>query len=626
MAVVEEIRIEGDTSGFQKQIDALNKKIEELEKSLGGVQKEAADVGKEAKKTGGIINKAFDGLKKVVTAPFELAKRAASGLGNLLKGGLGIGLVVGVVDKLSESFQSNQKVVDAVNKVMTTLSIIFSQITEAIFGAVEEQSKLNGGFDATKKVLGGLISGVLNVFVGIIQGIQLAVLETQLAWEKSFFGDKDATRIKELNKEIALTREELTKTGENLAESGKMVINNLAEAAGEVAKTVVAVSKSVVKAVKELDIDKATSDAERLVALRKQAALADVERQRIQLEFQAGQEKLRQLRDDELVSLDVRMQKNNDLLASFKEQAKLEEVQIQKKIDLAQAEIAVLNNAENAVALAQAQLELTDLRERLLGQESEALANQNSLLREQADITKSIGEADQEIFEIQQNAQLELIDDAVARAEKEIEIAQNVFNRKKALLEQEVAATKAGTAARAEAENQLKLFEAQNDADSLARTKLLQQAKLDTVRNALNGIAQLVGENTLLGKGIALAQVGIDTYTGATKALAQGGVFGYIGAAGIIATGIANARKITATQVPTPSSGGGGGSSPAITNTLSQPANPAQFNIVGQSNLNQLAQSIGSQFDQPIRAYVVGQDVTTSQQLQRQRVRTATFG
>jgi hypothetical protein len=623
MAVVEEIRIEGDTSGFQKQIDALNKKIEELEKNLGGVQKEAADVGKEAKKTGGIINKAFDGLKKVVTAPFELAKRAASGLGNLLKGGLGIGLVVGVVDKLSESFQSNQKVVDAVNKVMTTLSIIFSQITEAIFGAVEEQSKLNGGFDATKKVLGGLISGVLNVFVGIIQGIQLAVLETQLAWEKSFFGDKDATRIKELNKEIALTREELTKTGENLAESGKMVINNLAEAAGEVAKTVVAVSKSVVKAVKELDIDKATSDAERLVALRKQAALADVERQRIQLEFQAGQEKLRQLRDDELVSLDVRMQKNNELLESLKQQASLEEVQIQKKIDLAQAEIAVLNNAENAVALAQAQLELTDLRERLLGQESEALANQNSLLREQADITKSIGEADQEIFEIQQNAQLELIDDAVARAEKEIEIAQNVFNRKKALLEQEVAATKAGTAARAEAENQLKLFEAENAAGRLALEKNLQQAKLDAIKGALNGIAQLVGENTLLGKGIALAQVAIDTYTGATKALGQGGVFGYIGAAGIIATGIANARKITATQIPTD---GGGGSNPAITNTLSQPANPAQFNIVGQSSLNQLAQSIGGQFNQPVRAYVVGQDVTTSQQLQRQRVRTATFG
>lgn len=625
MAVVEEIRIEGDTSGFQQQIDALNKKIEELEASLGGVDKETAAVGKQAKKTGGIINKAFNGLKKVVTAPFDLAKKAASGLGNLLKGGLGIGLVVGIVGKLSEAFQANQKVVDAVNKVMTTLSIIFSKITEAIFGAVEEQSKLNGGFDATKKVLGGLISGVLNVFVGIIQGIQLAVQETQLAWEKSFFGDKDATRIKELNKEIAQTRKELTQTGENLLESGKMVIDNIAEAASEVANTVVAVSKSVTKAVQELDVEGVIKDADRLVALRKAAALADVQRQKIQLEFQAGQERLRQLRDDELVSLADRQAANEKLLASFEEQAVLEREQLNIKVAAAQAELGIVNSNENLIALKQAQLELTDLDERLLGQKSEALANQNSLLREQADITKSIGETDLEIFELQKNAELELIGNAVARAEKEIQIAQEVFDKKKAFLQATIDATKEGTAARAEAEGALAIFEAQNDADSFARTQMLQQAKLDTVRNALNGIAQLVGENTLLGKGIALAQVGIDTYTGATKALAQGGVFGYIGAAGIIATGIANARKITATQVPTTNSGGGG-SSPAITNTLSQPTNPAQFNIVGQSNLNQLAQSIGGQFDQPIRAFVVGQDVTTSQQLQRQRVRTATFG
>jgi len=403
-----------------------------------------------------------------------------------------------------------------------------------------------------------------------------------------------------------------------------MIIDNLAEAASEVAKTVVAVSKSVVKAVQELDIDKATKDAERLVALRKQAALADVERQKIQLQFQNTQEKLRQLRDDELVSLTDRQSANDKLLASLEEQAELERVQLNIKVAAAQAELGIVNSNENLVALKQAQLELIDLDERLQGQKSEALANQNSLLREQEGITKTIGETDLEIFELQKNAELELISDAVARAQKEIEIAQEVFDKKKAFLQATIDATKEGTAARAEAEGALAVFQAQNDADSLARTQLLQQAKLDTVRNALNGIAQLVGENTLLGKGIALAQVGIDTYTGATKALAQGGVFGYIGAAGIIATGIANARKITATQVPTDSSGGG--SSPAITNTLSQPANPAQFNIVGQSNLNQLAQSIGGQFDQPIRAYVVGQDVTTSQQLQRQRVRTATFG
>ena len=625
MAVVEQIRIEGDTSGFQQQIDALNKKIEELEKNLGGVQKETADVAKEAKKTGNAITKAFGGLKKVVTAPFDLAKKAAGGLGTLLKGGLGFGLITAAVDKLSESFNSNQKVVDAVNKVLATLSIIFNQISEAIFGAVEEQSKLNGGFDATKKVLGGLISGVLNVFVGIIQGIKLAVQEVQLAWEQSFFGDKDANRIKELNEQIAQTREELKQTGENLLESGKMVVNNLAEAASEVANTVVAVAQSATKAIQNLDVAKATSQAERLIELQKQAALADVARQKIQLEFQNTQEQLRQLRDDEQNSLDVRQQSNEQLLKSFEQQAKLEREQLNIKVAAAAAEFEINKTNENLVALKQAQLELTDLDERLQGQKSEALANQNSLLREQLDINRSVAETDQEIFEIQQEAQLELLDNEVARAEKEIEIAQNVYNRKLQLLQQEVAATQAGTAARAEAENQLKVFEAENAAQRLALEKNLQEAKLATIKGALQGVAQLVGENTMLGKAIALAQVTIDTYTGATKALAQGGVFGYIGAAGIIASGLANARQITATQVPTESSFGGGGS-PTITNTLSQPANPAQFNIVGQSNLNQLAQSIGSQFDRPVRAYVVGGEVTTSQQLERQRVRTATFG
>ena len=625
MAVVEQIRIEGDTSGFQQQIDALNKKIEELEKNLGGVQKETADVAKEAKKTGGIISKAFNGLKSIVTKPFDLAKKAASGLGTLLKGGLGFGLVTAALDKFSESFNANQKVVDAFNKVLTTLSIIFNQIAEAIFGAVEEQGKLNGGFDATKKVLGGLISGVLNVFVGIIQGIKLAVQEVQLAWEKSFFGDKDATRIKELNKEIAITREELSQTGTAILDSGKMVINNLAEAAGEVANTVVAVATRVAKTVQNIDIKKATAQAERLVQLQKQAALADVARQKIQLEFQNTQEQLRQLRDDEQKSLEERQKANDDLLASFQKQAELEREQLNIKVAAASAEYEITKTNENLVALKQAQLELTDLDERLQGQKSEALANQNSLLREQLDINRSVAETDQEIFEIQQNAQLELLDNEVARAEKEIEIAQNVYNRKLQLLQDEVAATQAGTAARAEAENQLKIFEAENAAQRLSLEKNLQEAKLATIKGALQGVAQLVGENTMLGKAIALAQVTIDTYTGATKALAQGGVFGYIGAAGIIASGLANARQITATQVPTESSFGGGGS-PTITNTLSQPANPAQFNIVGQSNINQLAQSIGSQFDRPVRAYVVGGEVTTAQQLERQRVRTATFG
>lgn len=64
--------------------------------------------------------------------------------------------------------------------------------------------------------------------------------------------------------------------------------------------------------------------------------------------------------------------------------------------------------------------------------------------------------------------------------------------------------------------------------------------------------------------------------------------------------------------------GGGGGGAVSVP----QP----QFNIVGQSGTNQLAAGIGAQFDQPLRAYVVGSEVSTAQELERRRVRTATFG
>ena len=100
----------------------------------------------------------------------------------------------------------------------------------------------------------------------------------------------------------------------------------------------------------------------------------------------------------------------------------------------------------------------------------------------------------------------------------------------------------------------------------------------------------------------------------------RGGIAAAIAVAGGLARVAAiKAQKFSFTEknpsTPSIPTGGGGGSIPA-----------PQFNIVGQSGTNQLAQGIGGQFSQPIRAYVVGQDVTTSQQLQRQRVRTATFG
>ena len=648
MAVIENIKIEGDSSGVTAAIDQLNKRVEELEKSLANSGDEVENLGKQGKKTSSVFAKAFKGLGKVITAPFTAAKKAASGLGSLLKGGLGFGLITAAIDKASEAFNTNQGVVDSLNKVLGTVSIIFNKIATAIGDVLGEQEKMNGGFDATKKVLGGLISGVLNVFVGIIQGIKLAVLSVQLAWEESFFGDGDATRIKELNEGIAETKKELVETGEALLESGKMVVNNLAEAAKEVSDTVVAVAKRVQTEVKNLDVQAAVNQASRLVELQKQAELADVRRQEIQLKFQNTQEQLRQLRDDEMKSIEERQEANNKLLASFELQAEKEREQLNIKVAAAQAEYAITKTNENLIKLKQAQLELTDLDERLQGQRSEALSNQNSLMREQLDLVKSQRDAALDIYRVKEEAGLILIENEYKRAQKQMEIDQAVYESKVALLEAEAGLYAIGTQARIDAENEIAALEAEHNAKVLEYAKTerdarfeSEQAKLQMVANGFSAISQLSDafakddekskkKQFELQKKLSLASAivaGIEAVQNAYKT-AQGSpytlvnpAYPFIQAGLSAAFAAAQVASIATTQYESPSAsisaGGGAPTAPSLS---------PSFNVVGQGGINQLAESINNQNNQPMRAYVVGSDVTSSQELERKRIKTATFG
>ncbi len=67
-------------------------------------------------------------------------------------------------------------------------------------------------------------------------------------------------------------------------------------------------------------------------------------------------------------------------------------------------------------------------------------------------------------------------------------------------------------------------------------------------------------------------------------------------------------------SVNAPSAGGVGGGS-----------NVANFNVVGNTGVNQLAETLGGQEQAPIKAFVVGSDVTTQQSLDRNKVETATL-
>ena len=157
----------------------------------------------------------------------------------------------------------------------------------------------------------------------------------------------------------------------------------------------------------------------------------------------------------------------------------------------------------------------------------------------------------------------------------------------------------------------------------LKNQELLEQAKQQAIGAGIQGAVALLGENSKFAKGIAIVSAIRDTYAGATKALAQGGIFGAIGAAGIIASGLANVKQIVATQDPEAPAGvaiSGGRGSVSVPNMQAP-----DFNIVGASGTNQLAQAIGGKVNEPVKAYVVSNDVSTAQSLDRNIVKGASL-
>ena len=163
------------------------------------------------------------------------------------------------------------------------------------------------------------------------------------------------------------------------------------------------------------------------------------------------------------------------------------------------------------------------------------------------------------------------------------------------------------------------------------KEQALLSAKLAFAQQGLSLVAEIAGKGSKIGKAVAVAQATIsgiegvqNAYSTAQKSPITVGFPAYpivqASLAGVFAA--LQLRKILSTNVGSASSassvsgGGGGGSAPA----------PPQFNIVGQSSTNQLSQTIASQQNRPIQTYVVGNQVSTQQSLDRNAVATSTFG
>ena len=164
-----------------------------------------------------------------------------------------------------------------------------------------------------------------------------------------------------------------------------------------------------------------------------------------------------------------------------------------------------------------------------------------------------------------------------------------------------------------------------DDAVALKQTEL--NAKFALITGSLDAINELVGAFTAkdeknakkqfkIQKALSLASAVTNTAQAVTSALATanpipGGRFIEAGIAGTM--GLANIVKIGSTSFESPSPSGGGASGGGPQAPISSGGSPANFNIVGENNINQLAELQG----QPTKAYVVSDDVTSAQAMDR---------
>lgn len=604
--------------------------VNELNKSISNTNKEVSTVGDSSKQltssldsvSGGAVS-AFKNLKSGLTT-------AVSGFNSLKVAiiGTGIGALIIAILAVKQAFTSSEegqnkfaKIMGVIGSVVGNLSDILSDLGMKIISAFENPKQALIDFKNLIK------ENIQNRFQAIID--TLGFLGS--AFKKVFSGD------------FSGALEDAKKAGSSYID----VLTGVKDTLGKVSK---ATSDFANELKKEAKIAGQIAD---------QRAKADkVERALIVERAKANRDRA------ELLDKAAQKEKFNasERIGFLEEAARIDEEITNKEINAAKLRLQA-KQAENALANStKADLdEEANLKARLIDLETQRLTKQKtvsaqivSARREEAAELKAI--KDEEDTRIKEQEDKRIADDK-AKLDKEIAEAKALSDLKNQIRDSEAVtederraleiqktiehydnlialATEQGLATEALEKakvNALNKFNQANSKNQINWEKLTQSEKTRVVSQGLNNLTSILGEESAAGKAAAIANATISTYQSATdsyKSLSGipiiGPALGFAAAGAAIVGGITNVKKIVSTKVP--NSSGGGGSAPSISgSTASAPSIPPAFNVVGASNTNQLADAIGGQAQQPIKAFVVSNDVTSAQSMDRNIVSGASI-
>jgi hypothetical protein len=633
---------------LKNNIKDLEKKVSDLVEKFAETEEAIKDIGKSTKNAEGGIKGLVNGFK---------------GMGLAVKA-LGIGLVMEAFNMFKEVLSKNQKVVDIMNTALEALSIVFNDLIKLIFDNFPKivaffKDVFENPVENLKKLGDAIKENLIERFNSFLD--TLGYLSSAL---KELFTGNFAAALDNVKKAGKESVDVLT----GIPDSA----DKITEAAKKGATALTAYGKKVLDA------------AEKLVQLKNNAQLAAAQQARLVEQYDRQAEKLRQIRDNDLLSIEERIKANDKLKEVLDKQEKAMKAAADAQVASAQADVQKNNSIENQVALINALANADGVLAQIEGLRSEQDSNRNALIKERIDLDKTAkeGVTDLAIAEKQATAELLKDEDKKLKAqldnleeEKKIQLerlqnnintyklgtqarvdAEKEFNAKKQELEASIKSkedeiatysyTKQSERLQAElsneqnslsmrlealrkynelaqASNQLSADEkAKIDKETHAQEKALQKQKLAMVSQTLGNMSSLFEQNSTEGKAFAVAQALINTYQGITAELATKTAtpfeFG-IKLANIATTAAIGFKSVQDILKTNPGSG-------ADTSAPSSGASSApSFNVVGVSGVNQLAQTLGKP-QEPMRAYVVAQDVTTQQALNRNIVTSASLG
>ena len=546
----------------EKVILELEAKLGDAVKRLDGIESQLKDVGKEAKKS----SKGIGGIRKALT-----------GVGAVLTGGLFKAGAV-IFEKLTELFMSNQVVVDAMSTAMNSLKIVFSDLVSFIS---------NFSLPTFTELKDVVIAGVVDRFNQLMEVFGLIGESFMKLVNRDFKGAFET--IKQAGKETVDVF-----TGQD--------------------KSFEKVTNSVKNYAKET-----FNQAKNLTNLNKQAEINQAINDKLLQQYDRDAELQRQIRDDVSLTIEERIAANVELGRILDEQQKVMMDNAAENVKIAKENLALdENNLDLQLALINAERELVDVEAHVTGLRAEQLTNTNALLQEQKDLKQEIIDKENE--------------DRIAKEKQAEEDKKKEEEAKQKEIEE-------------------KERKAQEEADAILKAEEERKQKVANMMSDLDTVRMVAGEETKIGKALFIAKQGMrikeqiaeakKTLSGITLKAAESGVAAGQGtmetakvgfpqniplliafaaqAAGIFAS-INSA--VSAARSAAGSAGAGGGATPNMT----PPPVPPAFNVVGQAPENQLAVALGENQNKPVKAFVVSNDVTNAQALDRNIVEQASIG